>query len=162
MRKPRTLAIALATALLLVTVARGGEDETPDQRARKLVEGQQSTIALCMHPTATLQSISCDRTTTKDDGDFALDYTFRFESWYGTKFSSKMRFHFYANGGLDSLAANGTNAVIKPFTASNLVYRWFKNRLTKNAGSDDSDQLRRLMKKGDTRQLLEWYLKAAQ
>jgi hypothetical protein len=162
MRQSRVLAAALAAALLLATAARARAGETPDCRARQLVDGQQSTIAFFMHPTATLKSLSCDASTTKSNGDFTLDYTFRFKSWYGKSFHSKMRFHFYANGGLDSCAANGTNAWVSPFTASNLVVRWFKGRLTSNAGSSDSDQLRRLLKDGDARVLLEWWLKAAQ
>jgi hypothetical protein len=162
MTKPRVVAVALAAALLLATAGRVRAGETADCRARELVEGQQSTIAFFMHPTATLKSISCDGTSKKNNGDFTLDYTFHFRAWYGKSFHSKMRFHFYANGGLDSCIANGTSAWVNPFTTANLVVRWFKGRLNRNAGSADSDQLRRLLNQGDARVLLEWWLKAAQ
>jgi hypothetical protein len=162
MRTPRVLAAALAAGLLLAAAGRLQAGETADCRARQLVDGQQSTIAFFLHPTATLKSLSCDGSSKQSNGDFTLDYTFRFKSWYGTSFYSKMRFRFYANGGLDSLSANGTNAVVSPFTASNLIVRWFKGRLVSNAGSSDTDQLRRLLKKADSRLLLEWWLKAAQ
>jgi hypothetical protein len=73
-----------------------------------------------------------------------------------------MRFRFYANGGLDSCAAGETSAWVRPFTAANCVVGWFRNRLASNAGTAGSDQLRRLLDQGDSRTLLEWWLKSAQ
>ena len=162
MRTRFVFAAVLATCTLLVTAARGRADDSPDERARELVAGQQSTIAFAMYPTATLKSISCYRTRTHGDGDFSLDYTFRFQSWYGKSFYAKMSFRFYANGGLDRCAAGETSAWVRPFTTANCVVRWFKGRLNNNAGSADSDQLRRVLNQGDARTLLEWWLKAAQ
>jgi hypothetical protein len=157
-----TLAAALAAWVLLTSTARLRAGETAEARAQELVVGQQSTIAFVMHPTATLKSISCDRTVADSNGDFRLDYTFRFKAWYGKSFYSKMRFHFYANGGLDRCAAGETSAWVRPFTAANTVVSWLKGRLGSNAGSKDSDQLRRVLDQGDARTLLEWWLKAAQ
>jgi hypothetical protein len=159
---PKTLAAFLAACLLLATAARVRAGETAEARAHELVKGQQSTIAFVMHPTATLKSISYDRIVTDSSGDFRLDYTFRFKAWYGKSFYSKMRFHFYANGGLDHCAAGETSAWVRPFTAANTVVGWLKGRLGSNAGSTDSDALRRVLDQGDARTLLEWWLKAAQ
>ena len=166
---PRTATLAVAACLLLGLLAAparaGGGPADALARAQQLVDGQQSTIAFIMHPTATLQSLSCDGTTTLDNGDLALEYTFRFRSWYGTSFYSKMRFQFYANGGLDHCKAGETNAWVRPFTAANFVVRWLKGRLQSNmprGASEDDDQLRQLLSQGDARTLLEWWLKAAQ
>jgi hypothetical protein len=159
----KTLAAVLTAGVLLAGAARaraGGE--TAEARGQQLIEGQQSTIAFAMYPTATLRSISCDRTYTTGDGDFTLHYTFRFKAWYGKSYYAKMRFHFYANGGLDHCAAGETSAWVRPFTAANYVVRWLKGRLGGNAGSADGDQLRRVLDQGDARTLLEWWLKAAQ
>jgi hypothetical protein len=155
-------AAVVAACLLLATAARVRAGETAEARAHELVKGQQSTIAFVMHPTATLKSISCDRTAAASNGDFTLDYTFRFKAWYGKSFYSKLRFHFYANGGLDRCAASETSAWVRPFTAANHVVGWLKGRLGSNAGSKDGDQLRRVLEQGDARTLLEWWLKAAQ
>jgi hypothetical protein len=159
---PKPLAAILAACLLLAGAARVRAGETAEARAHELVKGQQSTIAFVMYPTATLKSISYDRLITDRNGDFRLDYTFRFRAWYGKSFYSKMRFHFYANGGLDRCAAGETSAWVRPFTAANTVVGWLKGRLGRNAGSADSDQLRRVLDQGDARTLLEWWLKAAQ
>lgn len=159
---PKTLATLLAACALLVSAARVRAGETAECRAQQLIDGQQSTIAFVMHPTATLRSITCDGTRSHSNGDFTLDYTFRFKAWYGKAFYSKMRFRFYANGGLDSCSAGETSAWVRPFTAANYVVGWLKGRLRSNAGSAESDQLRRVLDQGDARTLLEWWLKAAQ
>src|SRR3954453_18732529 len=104
-----TLAAVLAACVLLTSAARARAGETAEARAQELVVGQQSTIAFVMYPTATLKSISCDRRVAESGGDFRLDYTFRFKAWYGKAFYSKMRFHFYANGGLARCAASETS-----------------------------------------------------
>ncbi len=158
----KTLAAALVAFALLLGATRIQAGETAECRAQQLIDGQQSTIAFVMHPTATLKSIACDRTRGHSNGDFSLDYTFQFKAWYGKSFYSKMSFRFYANGGLDSCSAGETSAWVRPFTAANYVVRWLKGRLSTNAGSADSDQLRRVLDQGDARTLLEWWLKAAQ
>ncbi len=166
---PRAAVLALAVCLVLAlnaAPARAGSDAAEAlTRAQQLVDGQQGTVAFIMHPTATLKSMACDRTATLDNGDFTLDYTFRFRSWYGTSFYSKMQFHFYANGGLDRCAAGATNAWVRPFTAANFVVGWLKGRLQSNmtsSGARDNDQLGQLLDQGDARTLLDWWLKAAQ
>jgi hypothetical protein len=165
MRSPQKTLVAVLAALTLLaaaTRARAGDSVEPKARAHELVEGQQSTIALLMHPTATLKSISCERTRTLDNGDFTMEYTFRFRAWYGKSFYSKMHFRFYANGGLDSCSGGETSAWVRPFTASNWIVGWFRNRLASNAGKGDNDQLRRLLDQSDASTLLEWWLKSAQ
>ncbi len=165
MRAMRKAPVTLLAACLLLAAAaraRAGDSTEARARAHELVQGQQSTIALLMHPTATLKSISCERTRALNNGDFTMEYTFRFRAWYGKSFYSKMRFTFYANGGLDSCAAGETSAWVRPFTASNCVVGWFRGRLASNAGKGDNDQLRRLLEQGYARTLLEWWLKSAQ
>src|SRR5205807_3087020 len=138
----KPLVAALTAFALLAAGARAGDSTEARGHAQQLVEGQQSTIAFFMHPTATLKAISCDRTEAHANGDFTLEYTFRFRSWYRTSFWSKIRFRFYANGGLDQCAASETNAWVRPFTAANLLVGWLKGRLASHAGSADSDQMR--------------------
>jgi hypothetical protein len=162
MRTRSALVAVLTACTLFASAAHVRASDSPDCRARELVVGQQSTIAFAMHPTATLKSISCDGTRKHGDGDFSLDYTFRFKAWYGKSFYSKMSFRFYANGGLDQCSAGETSAWVRPFTAANCVVRWFKGRLNSNSGSSENDQLRRVLNQGDARTLLVWWLKAAQ
>jgi hypothetical protein len=162
-KKVWAVALVLGACLLTAlnaTPARAGDSTESLGRAQKLVEGQQQVIAFFMHPTATLKSISHQGTRNFDSGDFSVDYTFQFESLFGNPFQSRMKFYFFGNGALDYCVGGETTALVRPFTASNLVVDWVKGKFRDNPSLENNRELLRLIDNGNARTLLEWWLKA--
>lgn len=150
-----------------------GIQPTAAAKAKRLVRAELKWIKLAAHPSgATSGTFAFSDVQAKSKG-FVISYLYAFTGPLKEQVKSKIDFSFDTDGYLTDLSASESNALLQPFTASNVALyplrEYLLDRLKKQREKSDSLIIRTgisLTEKGiqeaKSRELVQLYLQAKQ